>query len=93
MESEWDKNEKRSRYAALCNTSVSYFYRDFRRYTGMNPIAFRNRIRINAAKSDLLNTNMTVREIAEKVGFEDTFYFSRIFRKLTGVSPKQFRDG
>ena len=72
--------------------SISCFYQEFRSYAGMSPTKYRNSIRINVAKSDLLNTNMTVKEIAEKVGFDDAFYFSRIFRSITGTSPKAFRD-
>lgn len=93
LEDDWNRNEKIERYAALCRMSTAYFYRDFRALTGMTPTQFRNQIRINIAKNDLLNTGMTVKEIAEKVGFDDTFYFSRLFRKITGQSPKQFRDG
>jgi two-component system response regulator YesN len=29
--------------------------------------------------------------IADKIGYEDSFYFSRIFKKMTGKSPKEYR--
>ena len=32
-----------------------------------------------------------VKEIAEKVGFDDAFYFSRIFKNITGMSPNRFK--
>jgi AraC-like DNA-binding protein len=91
IENEWNRNEKMERYAALCNMSISRFYQEFHEYAGMSPTKYRNYIRINIAKSDLLNTNMKVKEIAEKVGFDDAFYFSRIFRNITGMSPKEFK--
>jgi len=91
IENEWNQNEKMEKYAAMCNMSPSYFYREFRDYAGMSPAKYRNYIRINVAKSDLLNTNMTVKEIAEKVGFDDALYFSRIFRHITGTSPVAFK--
>ena len=91
IENEWNQNEKMEKYAAMCNMSPSYFYREFREYAGMSPAKYRNYIRINVAKSDLLNTNMTVKEIAEKVGFDDALYFSRIFRHITGTSPLSFK--
>jgi AraC-like DNA-binding protein len=91
IENEWNLNEKMEKYAALCNMSPSYFYREFREYAGMSPAKYRNYIRINVAKSDLLNTNMTVKEIAEKVGFDDALYFSRIFSSITGMSPTAFK--
>ncbi len=91
IENEWNLNEKMEKYASLCNMSVSYFYQEFREYAGMSPTKYRNHIRINVAKSDLLNTNMTVKEIAEKVGFDDALYFSRLFHNITGMSPKALR--
>lgn len=91
IENEWNRNEKMEKYAALCNMSISRFYQEFRDYAGMSPTKYRNYIRINIAKSDLLNTNMKIKEIAERVGFDDAFYFSRIFRNITGMSPKEFK--
>ncbi len=91
IENEWNQNEKMEKYAAMCNMSPSYFYREFREYAGMSPAKYRNYIRINVAKSDLLNTNMTVKEIARKVGFDDALYFSRIFANITGMSPIAFK--
>lgn len=92
IENEWNLNEKMEKYAALCNMSPSYFYQEFRKLTGMSPAKYRNHIRINVAKSDLLNTDMTIKRIAEKVGFDDVFYFSRIFRNITGMSPTAFKN-
>lgn len=91
IENEWNLNEKMEKYAALCNMSPSYFYQEFRKITGMSPAKYRNYIRINVAKSDLINTDLTVKKIAEKVGFDDVFYFSRIFKSITGTSPSVFR--
>lgn len=43
------------------------------------------------AKSFLLNTNLQVTEIADKLGFENSPYFNRFFKKNTAQSPLQFR--
>ena len=91
IENEWNRNEKIEKYASLIHMSPAAFYSEFRAYAGMSPVGYRNRIRIMAAQSDLRNTDLSVKEIAEKVGFEDAFYFSRVFRKLTGASPKEFK--
>ncbi len=92
LEEEWDRNVPMEAYAALCNMSLTYFYREFKSYTGQSPTKFRNQIRIHAAKSYMNNTDMTIREIAERVGFSDEFYFSRIFKKMTGSSPSRFKQ-
>ncbi|MGI4840482.1 MAG: helix-turn-helix domain-containing protein [Janthinobacterium lividum] len=44
------------------------------------------------AKRNLIYTNMTINQLAERLGFADPAYFSRFFRRLTGVSPKIFRQ-
>ncbi|AUX17116.1 helix-turn-helix domain-containing protein [Flavobacterium columnare] len=46
---------------------------------------------IALAKSKLFNSNLSVKEIAYELGFEDPLYFSRIFKQHTLVSPKDFR--
>ncbi len=46
---------------------------------------------IELAKSNLLNSNKSVSEIAYELGFEYSQYFSRLFKKKTGQTPKEFR--
>ena len=47
--------------------------------------------RVEAAKLLLLKENMSIAEIAEKVGFSDYNYFTKIFKKISGVTPSQYR--
>ncbi|MGQ7870234.1 helix-turn-helix domain-containing protein [Sunxiuqinia sp. sy24] len=51
----------------------------------------RNRI-IEEAKQKLFATDMSGKEIAYALGFEDPSYFSRFFKKYTGLTIKDFRD-
>lgn len=44
------------------------------------------------AKRDLYLTDLSVKEIAYSLGYDDEYYFSRFFKKHTGVSPKGYRD-
>ena len=92
IENDYHKNEKIEKYAQMCGMSPTYFYQEFRTCTGMSPTKYRNHIRINVAKSDIYNTDMTMKEIARKVGFDDEFYFSRLFKAITGMSPKKFKQ-
>ena len=50
-----------------------------------------HRLKIAEAKNRLLNTDDTVKEIADLFGYTDVFYFSRLFKKYTGVSPREYR--
>ena len=43
------------------------------------------------AKELLAGTEMSVREIAELVGYENQHYFSRCFGKAAGISPREYR--
>lgn len=48
---------------------------------------------LNAAKSLLTETNMTIYEISEQLGFSYSNHFARFFRKKTGMSPIDYRRG
>jgi YesN/AraC family two-component response regulator len=48
-------------------------------------------LRISKAKELLKNTDKSVVEIAELIGYNDSNYFFRVFKKNTGVTPQQYR--
>ena len=79
-----------SMMANFCHLSPDYFSHQFKKATGVSPIQFLNRLRIEQAKEMLLTGNLTVAEVSELVGYKDPLYFSRIFKKITGFSPKMF---
>ncbi|MBE6554023.1 MAG: helix-turn-helix transcriptional regulator [Ruminococcaceae bacterium] len=89
---EWDRNEHMDRYAAVCKISESSFYQHFKEWAGVSPNEYRINMRISAAKSMLRNSSISVREIAEQVGFPDPYYFSRCFRRAVGLSPRAYRE-
>jgi len=89
---EWDRNEHMDRYAADCKISESSFYQHFNVWAGVSPNEYRINMRISAAKSMLRNSSISVREIAEQVGFPDPYYFSRCFRRAVGLSPRAYRE-
>jgi AraC-like DNA-binding protein len=78
--------------AELAGVSVPHFFRCFARATGSSPMDWLRRERINHAKRLLTETRDRIRDIAERVGYNDAFYFSRDFRKLVGMSPRHYRD-
>lgn len=59
--------------------------------SGQTVIQLLTERRVQKAGRYLLNTDLQIAEIAEKVGIDDYNYFSRIFKKQTGVSPRQYR--
>lgn len=89
---EWNLNEKIEKYAELSGMSETYFYRCFRKWSGISPIEYRNNLRLSNAESLLRCTDMKISEIAESVGFEDPFYFCKLFSLKYGASPRNYRN-
>lgn len=77
--------------SAQIGVTPVYFCRLFVKKTGRNFIDYLTEIRINHAKHFLHNTPLRIKEISERVGYNDPYYFSRIFKKATGLTPVEFR--
>ncbi|PWV95693.1 AraC-like DNA-binding protein [Paenibacillus cellulosilyticus] len=77
--------------AAIVHMSVYHFCRIFKQITGQTYIQFMNLYRINKAEQLLLQTSMSVTEIAAEVGCSSINSFSKLFRQLKGISPSDVR--
>lgn len=75
----------------LLHFHPNYFINYFRTMTNQTPIDYINNARIDKAKRLLLDDNITIKEVADQVGFNNSYYFSRIFKKKTGMSPRDYR--
>ena len=71
--------------------SVGYFQRAFRRVTKMSPARYLTQIRLQHGLMWLESSELTIGEVAAKVGYADPLYFSRVVHKAVGLSPSQFR--
>ncbi|AOZ92148.1 AraC family transcriptional regulator [Paenibacillus crassostreae] len=83
-----DPNEIANRH----HISVSTLRRIVHEYSGYPLNEFIHRLKAAEARDILLNTELTVKEIGESLGYKDTFYFSRVFKRITGVSPTSYRN-
>lgn len=81
-----------SELARMANLSSSHFAALFKSTTGVGVIEYLARLRSAQARELLITTSMSIKDIAEAVGYADPYYFSRQFRHLNGVSPRAFRD-
>jgi len=77
--------------AKAVNTSTFYFCKLFKRTTGLTFTDYLARVRIEKAKTLLLDRNRRVSEVAYDVGFQSLTHFNRVFRKIVGESPTQYR--
>lgn len=77
--------------AAHFNYHAGHINRVMRRSTGTTIHSYVIRCRMDAAKTLLLSTDMTVSQVAEAVGIGSEAYFCNSFKKMTGISPKEYR--
>jgi AraC-like DNA-binding protein len=73
------------------NMSISNLNKIFQKYTGVPPYRFFLDKKLQWAEQLLLNTSMTVKEVAYRTGFENPLYFSNSFSKKFSLSPHNYR--
>lgn len=78
--------------ASLAGLSKFHFVRAFREKTGITPIQYLNRLRVDVAKQKLRSGALAVTEIAFDVGFADISAFNKAFKRHAGTSPTQYRN-
>ena len=78
--------------AAVFNFSPNYLSQLFGKYGDSGFVEFITETRIAAAKEMLEQGDLKVYEIAEKLGYESSFYFSKVFKKVTGLSPREYQQ-
>lgn len=74
------------------NYSSPYLCKMIKKKIGLSFKEYLTTIRLNKAKSMLVNSDKTIKEIAYEVGFADEKYFMRTFKKVENMTPTQFRN-
>lgn len=81
-------------FAQLMKLGRTVFYRKLRGVTGYSPNEYLRVVRMKKAAELLLSEeNLTVAEVAYKVGINDPFYFSKCFKTQFGVAPSVYQRG
>lgn len=81
--------------ANRCNISETHLRQLFKSYTGgLNPVEYRNSLRIKKAKELILNTsnNHSLESIAEMLGYYDASYFIKTFVRYVGMTPREYKN-
>ena len=76
--------------AATLGLSRSAFFKKVKSLTGFAPVDLIKEFRLTKSAQLLSSTDMTMTEVAYKVGFRDSGYFSKCFRKRYGMSPREY---
>jgi len=79
--------------AAVANLSPFHFARMFKQSTGLPPHAYLRRLRAERACALLRDTQLSVAEVANAVGYETPQAFARMFRGEIGTTPSVWRAG
>ena len=80
-----------SSLATECGLSVGHFARAFRQSTGVAPHRWLSMQRVEKAKGLLLNSSLSLVDIAFNCGFADQSHFTRAFTQATQISPGTWR--
>lgn len=78
--------------ADVIHTSRETCCRFFKKTLKQSPIEYLNRVRIMKSTTLLLNTNMSISEIADSVGFCSSSYYTDRFKKMINCTPKEYRN-
>lgn len=75
----------------VCMTK-SYLIRLFKRNLGIPPLQYINQKKVERAQLLLITEDVSVKEIAYTLGFNDHSYFIRLFKKISGATPQEYRN-
>ena len=77
--------------AQASGASVFHFCKVFKKTTGLKFTDYVARVRLENAKTQLLNPSRRISEVAYDVGFQSLTQFNRMFKRVFGQSPTEFR--
>lgn len=71
--------------------SRAYLFRKFKQTTGKSVMEYYINLKIERSKQLIRENELSVKEIADRLGFDTPNYFSKTFKKKTGLSPLQYK--
>lgn len=78
--------------ARAAHMSPNHFSALFHQHMGQSFSTYVAWMRISLAQELLRDFTLSIREVAERAGFDDANYFARRFRQKTGLSPRRWRS-
>lgn len=84
-----DRNLNIEMIAGHVGINSSYLSNKFRKETGRKLVDEINLCRLKAAEAILMEEQLTLQELADRVGYNDPYYMSRCFKKYLGYPPSR----
>lgn len=91
MEEQIHRNLTLDQICAQANMAKYHFSHMFTKWYGISPMQYYMEKRMEKACTLLLNTKLSIDEIAEHLGYLDTGYFRKVFKNYFGITPSAFR--
>ena len=78
--------------AGSVHLSKYHFVRIFKETLGISPMKCLLRVRLSVAKNLLGSSDLSIKDVASKVGYENALTFSRVFKNSENISPTDYRN-
>ena len=78
--------------ASTLGVSGGYFRNIFKHHTGFSPYQYYLQLQISRAKSMLRSSELSIKQIAKALGFQNVYHFSKLFKSKTLMTPAQWRS-
>jgi AraC-like DNA-binding protein len=75
----------------MASLSKTYFCHFFKCITGHSLRHYQHEVKIHIAEELLRDKRLSVTEVAELLGYNDSNYFSTMYKKITGISPRKYQ--
>ncbi|WP_352310496.1 helix-turn-helix domain-containing protein [Psychrobacter sp. W2-37-MNA-CIBAN-0211] len=92
IEENFKQSMQVSNLAAMVNITPRTLNRRFQSCVAMRPIEYIQAVRIEQAKRLLELGDVTIKSLAEQVGYDDISSFTRLFKRATELTPKEYQD-
>ena len=89
LQRDYKKPLRVSALVALSQQSDSTFHRQFQRVTGLTPLQYQKRLRLQEARRLMLATSMNVSSAAYSVGYQSVNQFNREYHRVYGEAPSR----
>ncbi|MDO5403252.1 MAG: AraC family transcriptional regulator [Eubacteriales bacterium] len=87
----FSKNITLDDVAGLLHLNSSYFSKKFKTINGFGFKEYLNNVRINHSEKLLLETTLSITDIAFQCGYQNSNYYGDAFKHINGISPTEFR--